>query len=157
RIARRTGQYRCPIGEARAQLPINPESRIMAGEKAVLTTTPLPGIVDRLYQSEGGLAVKYSALGHAALMALVIVARGGWKWFGSNTAQAADVAQGTTGRAVPLYEVDAAWPKIPANMRIGDASSVAIDANDNVWILSRPRTLPANQARLAAPPVTIWN
>jgi hypothetical protein len=90
-------------------------------------------------------------------MALVIVAGVEVKWLGSNTAEAADVVQGTTGRAMPQYEVDAAWPKFPANMRMGDASSVAIDDKDNVWILSRPRTLPANQARMAAPPVTIWN
>ena len=99
--------------------------------------------------------MKYKALGHAALMALVMVAGVSSNWLlGTNSAaHAAQAAQ----RSLPMYEVDATWPKIPANMRIGDQSSIAIDAQDNVCILSRPRTLPANQARMAAPPVTIWD
>jgi DNA-binding beta-propeller fold protein YncE len=68
----------------------------------------------------------------------------------------AEAAQ-AQARSVPTFTVDGAWPKIPTNMRMGDASSIAIDAQDNVWILTRPRTLPANQARLAAPPVTVWS
>ena len=31
-------------------------------------------------------------------------------------------------------------------MELGDASSVAIDARDNVWVLHRPRTLKPEQA-----------
>jgi hypothetical protein len=110
-----------------------------------------------LREQKGRHAVKFNMLGHAAAMALVVIAGVGGSWVGTHAAKAAEVVQGTTGRAMPQYEVDAAWPKIPANMRMGDASSVAVDAQDNVWILTRPRTLPANQARLAAPPVTVWS
>ena len=98
--------------------------------------------------------MKFNALGHAAIMALAIVAGvEGKLFFQADSAQ----AQPVSGRALPQYEVDAAWPKIPANMRMGDASSSAVDAQDNVWILTRPRTLPASQASMAAPPVTIWS
>ena len=45
------------------------------------------------------------------------------------------------GRSLPIFEVDKGWPKVPANMKVGDASSIAIDAKDNAWVLSRPRTL----------------
>jgi DNA-binding beta-propeller fold protein YncE len=54
---------------------------------------------------------------------------------------------------VPTFEVDRSWPKVPAKWKLGDASSVAVDRRDHVWLLHRPRTLPANQAALAAPPV----
>ena len=31
-------------------------------------------------------------------------------------------------RSLPTFEVDRGWPKIPAQWKLGDASSVAIDA-----------------------------
>jgi hypothetical protein len=58
-----------------------------------------------------------------------------------------------TTTLVPTFRVDPDWPQVPANWRLGDVSSIAIDANDNAWILHRPRTLPADQAAMAAPPV----
>ena len=98
--------------------------------------------------------MKHKHLGHAALLALIIAAgASGTATYGTDVAHA---AQAQT-RPLPQFEIDAAWPRIPANMRMGDASSAAVDAQDNVWILTRPRTLPANQARLAAPPVTVWS
>ena len=99
--------------------------------------------------------MKHRELAQAALMALVIAAGavGPWTYGTDMAARAAEATQ----RSLPMYEVDGAWPKIPSNMRMGDASSIAIDAQDNVWVLTRPRTLPANQARQAAPPVTVWD
>ena len=61
-------------------------------------------------------------------------------------------AQSSQG-AIPSFEVDRSWPRVPAKWRIGDASSVAVDTQDHVWILHRPRTLPDDQRSLAAPPV----
>lgn len=60
-------------------------------------------------------------------------------------------------RPVPLFEVDSNWPKIPAQWKLGDASSIAIDAQDNVWVLHRPRTLKPEQAPMAAPPVIVFD
>ena len=54
-------------------------------------------------------------------------------------------------REVPRFEVDPSWPKLPPKWKLGDASSIAIDAQDNVWVLSRPRTLNPDQAATAAP------
>src|ERR1051326_7964607 len=68
-----------------------------------------------------------------------------------------------TGRTVaaeislPTFEVDKTWPKVPAKWKLGDASSFAIDAKDNVWLLHRPRTLKADQAAMAAPPVMVFD
>ena len=44
-------------------------------------------------------------------------------------------------RSLPIFEVDKAWPRLPPKYRVGDPSSFAIDASDNVWLLHRPRTL----------------
>jgi hypothetical protein len=60
---------------------------------------------------------------------------------------------------LPQFEVDPAWPGIPAEFRIGPGSAVLGDEQGHVWILSRPRVaaaIPAAQAdprRKPAPPV----
>jgi len=54
---------------------------------------------------------------------------------------------------LPQFQRDPAWPKIPAKWRLGSVSAVAIDDQDNVWILHRPRTIPAALRSMAAPPV----
>ena len=57
-------------------------------------------------------------------------------------AAAAAAGAGQAGtRSLPTFEVDRAWPKVPAKWKLGDPSSFAIDARDNVWLLHRPRTL----------------
>lgn len=64
---------------------------------------------------------------------------------------------GAQGRSLPTFEVDKAWPKVPAGMKVGDPSSIAIDARDNAWVLDRPRTLKGEDARHAAPPIMIFD
>jgi hypothetical protein len=61
-------------------------------------------------------------------------------------------------RNLPEFEVDKAWPKVPAKWKLGDASSVSVDTQDNVWLLHRPRTLVKPQdAGMAAPPVMVFD
>jgi len=60
-------------------------------------------------------------------------------------------------RSVPTFEVDRTWPKVPPQWKLGDASSIAIDAQDNVWVLHRPRTLKPEDAAKAAPPVIVFD
>ncbi len=44
--------------------------------------------------------------------------------------------------AVPVYQVDANWPKpLPNNWGIGQAAGVAVDSRDHVWVIHRPRTM----------------
>ncbi len=64
-------------------------------------------------------------------------------------AQAPHIGEG----GLPQFEKDPAWPKVPAKWKMGFGSAVAVDADDHLWILSRPRTLPPAQAAMAAPPV----
>src|SRR5580700_2398783 len=54
--------------------------------------------------------------------------------------------------ALPRFEKDLAWPQVPAKWKMGFGSAVAIDSDDNVWILSRPRTLA--HPRSTAPDLT---
>jgi len=60
-------------------------------------------------------------------------------------------------RSLPTFEVDRGWPKMPPQWKAGDASSFAVDAQDNVWLLSRPRTLKPEDAGKAAPPVMVFD
>src|SRR6516225_7620102 len=66
-------------------------------------------------------------------------------------------AQAQAPRSLPMFEVDAAWPKVPAKWKLGDASSFAVDAQDNVWLLHRPRTLKDPDFAMAAPPVMVFD
>ena len=53
---------------------------------------------------------------------------------------------------IPQFERDPAWPKIPAQWKMGFGSAATGDDQGHVWILSRPRTL-ANP-RSTAPDTT---
>src|SRR5262245_31118931 len=74
------------------------------------------------------------------------------------------VASGTQGtrvnaqtRSMPVFEVDRAWPKVPPQWRLGDASSIGIDAQDNIWVLQRPRTLKPEEAKMTAPAILVFD
>ena len=42
----------------------------------------------------------------------------------------------------PTFQVDPAWPKtLPNDWIMGQAAGVAVDAQDHVWVIQRPRTL----------------
>jgi NHL repeat-containing protein len=60
-------------------------------------------------------------------------------------------------RALPTFAVDRLWPKVPDKYKLGDISSVAIDAQDNAYVLHRPRTLKADNAASAAPAVVVFD
>ena len=68
----------------------------------------------------GALAVSLVAVGTAAMVA----------------------AQRVADAVAPRFEVDAAWPKeLPNRWLMGQASGVAVDGRDHVWVLQRPRSL----------------
>jgi DNA-binding beta-propeller fold protein YncE len=60
-------------------------------------------------------------------------------------------------RALPTFTVDPSWPKVPDNYKLGDISSIAIDAQDNAYVLHRPRTLKPENAASAAPAVVVFD
>ena len=61
-----------------------------------------------------------------------------------------------TPPAPPRFEVDPSWPRpLPHRWRIGQAAGVAVDRQDHVWVVQRPRSLTDEERRAAepAPPV----
>jgi DNA-binding beta-propeller fold protein YncE len=98
--------------------------------------------------------MKRKNLSRAVLIGLVVAGVAA-QWL-SGAAPAAQASQ-ARARSVPSFEVDRTWPKVPAKWKLGDPSSIAIDAQDNVWVLHRPRTLKADQAATAAPPVIVFD
>jgi hypothetical protein len=91
----------------------------------------------------------------AVLAAAIVIAGADNKWV-SHTALDAQAAPSKTYR-LPVFAVDRAWPKVPAKWKLGDPSSFAVDAKDDVWLLHRPRTLKPGEASMAAPPVMVFD
>ena len=49
--------------------------------------------------------------------------------------------------SVPSFQVDPFWPKpLPNNWILGAVAGVAVDSNDHVWIIQRPRSLTPREA-----------
>src|SRR5258708_27313481 len=73
------------------------------------------------------------------------------------TTKAAAQSPQAQARSIPVFEVDPAWPKLPPQFKLGDASSFAIDAQDDVWLLHRPRTLKPEDSGRAAPAIVVFD
>jgi DNA-binding beta-propeller fold protein YncE len=58
---------------------------------------------------------------------------------------------------IPVFEIDPSWPLVPNQWKLGDVSSIGIDANDNAYVLHRPRTLHISLYPLAAPPILVFD
>jgi hypothetical protein len=55
--------------------------------------------------------------------------------------------------AVPQFKVDPFWPQtLPNNWQLGEISGLSVDAQDNVWVIHRPRSLDDRQTKAAANP-----
>ena len=93
--------------------------------------------------------MRSTTLGLALLLASCLVG-------GGSVARAGEPPPAAT-RALPVFELGASWPSVPAQWKLGGPSSIAIDASDNVWVLHRPRTLKPDQAGAAAPPVIVFD
>jgi hypothetical protein len=63
----------------------------------------------------------------------------------------AAAAQGSNTGKVPTFEADPTFPRLPNHWVLGNVAGVAVDRHDNVWMIHRPRTVPADKT--PAPPV----
>ncbi|MEO8259776.1 MAG: hypothetical protein ABI868_20690 [Acidobacteriota bacterium] len=89
----------------------------------------------------------------AAAVVVAAVGTGtGSQQAGAQTAAAAR-APSAAASAIPKFQVDPAWPKIPNSWQFGQVASVSIDAQDHVWVLQRPATLSPEEKPRAAPPL----
>ena len=82
-----------------------------------------------------------------ALMAIPLVA-----WFAVTPG-----AQPPGKPRPPTFQVDPKWPTVPNNWVLGEVTSIAVDSRDHVWVLHRPRSIPAEQRARAAPPVLVFD
>jgi len=65
------------------------------------------------------------------------------------------------GSAAPRFQVDPAWPHMPAQWILGQVSGLDVDSRDHVWIIQRPWSVAADEKAqnpeapccLPAPPV----
>ena len=52
------------------------------------------------------------------------------------------MAMAACAEDAPRFQVDPSWPKtLPNNWIMGQASGVAVDAQDHIWVLQRPASL----------------
>jgi hypothetical protein len=99
--------------------------------------------------------MKRTFLAHAAIAALLAF---GAVQCGMMTAANAQAQGGQAqARSLPSFEIDKAWPKVPPQYKVGDVSSMASDAQGNIYVLSRPRTLKDPDFAKAAPPVMVFD
>ena len=65
----------------------------------------------------------------------------------------ASVTRPSARARAPHFTVDPSFPQLPVGKVLGDVSSVAVDAQDHIWMIHRPRTVAPEQRANAAPPV----
>ena len=53
----------------------------------------------------------------------------------------------------PIFELDPSWPTVPDQWILGEVSSIGVAAPDRLLLLHRPRSAPADERHMAAPPV----
>ena len=50
---------------------------------------------------------------------------------------------------IPKFQVDAAWPKtLPNGWIMGQAAGVAVDAQDHIWVVQRPKSLTDDEKKI---------
>ena len=66
----------------------------------------------------------------------------------------AETAPETVEAGMPVFEPDTSFPPdLPNDWVMGQVPGIAVDAQDHVWVLHRPRTVPADLRDRAAPAV----
>ena len=72
----------------------------------------------------------------------------------ANTANEEVGANTTNDGSPPTYGVDASWPKeLPNNWLLGQVGGIAVDSQDHIWIVHRPRQIDdAEYGAVADPP-----
>ncbi len=66
---------------------------------------------------------------------------------------ATDISQAESSFSVPEYQVDPFWPKpLPNNWILGQVGGIAVDDDDHIWIVQRPRTVDTVEGAAAQNP-----
>jgi NHL repeat len=84
----------------------------------------------------------------AILLAAAVVAVGLWTPVGGRQPRGAD-----RDNVAPTFQVDPFWPKpLPNNWLLGQVAGIAVDAEDDIWIIQRPASLTEDEAGAAQDP-----
>src|SRR4029450_8811618 len=115
------------------------------------------------YAKSGGKRMKRTHyVGAVFAITIIALALGSWALQQRAVVEAA-------GTQAPRFEVDPMWPKpLPNHWVIGATIGVAVDGNDNVWIIHRAGSLEDKEQYLpmkprnsdccaAAPPILQFN
>ena len=82
-------------------------------------------------------------------LTLVLLAAGTW----AMAAMTVNTVAPDAPMRPPQFEVDPAWPKpLPNRWLMGQASGVAVDRHDHVWVIQRPRSLTDDERGAALTP-----
>jgi hypothetical protein len=92
-------------------------------------------------------------LGFLAVLGALFIAQG--------ALQRSAIVEAQQRPAVPRFEVDPTWPKLPENMILGTISGIYAASQDRIWVVHRPSTVAPNDLASAqktpccvpAPPV----
>jgi DNA-binding beta-propeller fold protein YncE len=66
---------------------------------------------------------------------------------------AAAQASAKAAVALPVFEVDPSWPRLPSKWVFGLVSGINVDSQDHIWVIHRPRTAKTEDKGRAAPAV----
>ena len=56
---------------------------------------------------------------------------------------------------IPRFQVDPSWPQtLPNNWIMGQAAGVAVDAQDHIWVIQRPKSLTNDEKAATLDPPT---
>jgi DNA-binding beta-propeller fold protein YncE len=89
---------------------------------------------------------RYAYIG--ALMVAALVAFGLWNPVGGEQG-----TRGPGGKVAPRFVVDPFWPKpLPNKWLLGQVAGIAVDAEDDIWIVQRPGSLTVDEAGAAQDP-----
>jgi hypothetical protein len=90
------------------------------------------------------------------LLATVVSLFCAWSSHASGEALVDVHTQQFTDRAIPRFQVDAAWPTVPEELILGQVPGLSVDRSDNIWILQRPNSLGFSDTGLAQnPPIAV--
>jgi len=103
-------------------------------------------ICDRADSDKGNAMKGLRYVYAGAVLGALVLTLGLWNPF----PEAAKAAPGG-GQVAPTFRVDPTWPKpLPNNWQIGQVPGIAVDQDDNIWIVQRPRTLTSDERGASA-------
>jgi len=90
-------------------------------------------------------------------MNITMTPRGAWIPIAGAVLAVTLLVSNARAQEAPSYVFDPTWPQpLPNNWKIGGVTGLAVDADDNIWVLNRPNDLTALELRAEpSPPIAL--